>query len=209
MKNNITALMAIAVMASSMLMPSCNVKGTVSVGTSDSDSDTVTTSDTLWNDSVQTVFFDTPLGSSAQQVIDNFREHGFVLLDEFSDDDELIFGHTGDEYYTFGGMKWMNLTVDLKDGKFYNISFYTPRKTKEEAIADFNNIIAKVGEKYKLTDAEPADSSMYMVKRAYCKSHYVAGVGCYSYTDENNDTFYTTSLDYTDTDIQNQPAADL
>ena len=155
-----------------------------------------------------TVFFGVHLGATAQEVVDNFSQHGLILLENLSDDDALVFGHNSD-YYTFGGMQWVNLTVNLNNGKFYNISFYNPRNTKKEAMDDFNYVVANVEKKYKLMDFDPQDSTIYLFKRAYTKSHYVAGVVCYSYKDDDNNTCYTTSLDYTDTDLQNQPPADL
>lgn len=210
MKNHISALFAIAVMVATLALPSCNFKSSFSLKTGDSDSvaDSTATTDTLWNESVQTVFFDTHFGATAQEVVDNFSQYGLILLENLSDDDALVFGHKSD-YYNFGGMQWVNLTVNMNNGKFYNISFYNPRDTKEEAIADFNNVVANVEKKYKLMDFDPKDSTIYLFKRAYTKSHYIAGVVCYSYKDDENNTCYTTSLDYTDTDLQNQPPADL
>lgn len=208
MKNHISALLVIAVMAATVALPSCNFSLKVGSGDNDSIGDSIASTDTLWNDSVQTVFFDTHFGATAQEVVDNFSQHGLMLLENLSDDDALVFGHNS-EYYTFGGMQWVNLTVNLNNGKFYNISFYNPRDTKEEAIADFKNVVANVEKKYKLMDFDPQDSTIYLFKRAYTKSHYIAGVVCYSYSDESNKTCYTTSLDYTDTDLQNQPPADL
>ncbi len=201
MKNYNYALMVIAVMAMTIMIPSCDFKASFSTGSEQNDS--TSQSDTLWNDSVQSVFFDTPFGASAQEVVDNFAKYGFIVLDEFSDSDEIVFGHKGDEYYNFEDMKWVNLTVDLTSGKFSGISFYTPRSTKDSAEVDFKNIVATLSKKYKLTNVEPEDSSMYMIKRAYTKLPFVAGVGCYSYTDEDNKTFYTASLDYNALDVAN------
>ena len=200
MKNHISALMVIAVMSATVVLPSCNFSLKVGSGNNDSIADSIASTDTL--------FFDTHFGATAQEVVDNFSQHGLILLENLSDDDALVFGHNS-EYYTFGGMQWVNLTVNLNNGKFYNISFYNPRDTKEEAIADFKNVVANVEKKYKLMDFDSQDSTIYLFKRAYTKSHYIAGVVCYSYSDESNKTCYTTSLDYTDTDLQNQPPADL
>ena len=205
MKNHISALITIAVMVATVALPSCNFSFSVGSGDNDSIADSTATTDTLWNDSVQTVFFDTHFGATAQEVVDNFSQYGLILLENLSDDDALVFGHKSD-YYNFGGMQWVNLTVNMNNGKFYNISFYNPRDTKEEAMADFNNVVANVE---KLMDFDPKDSTIYLFKRAYTKSHYIAGVVCYSYKDDENNTCYTTSLDYTDTDLQNQPPADL
>ena len=210
MKKHNSALIAIALMVATVVMPSCNFKSSFSVETGDSISinDSIASTDTLWNDSVQTVFFDTHFGATAQEVVENFSQHGLLLLEDLSDDDALVFGHKS-EYYAFGGMQWANLTVNLNNGKFYNISFYTPRDTKEEALADFNNVVANVGKKYRLTDFDPQDSTIYAFKRAYTKSQYIASVICYSYSDDDNKTCYTTSLDYTDTLLRSQPPAEL
>lgn len=194
-------IMTIALM-SMTIVASCT-GGSISMKTSiqaTTDSSATHATDTLWNDEVQSEFFDAKFGDPADSVIANFSNYGFILLDKQSDDNTLIFGHKS-EYYSFSDMRWVNLTVNLTDGKFSSISFYTPRQSKAEALKDFDQIIDNISKKYKLTNVEPDDTTMYKLKRAYTKSALVAGVGCYSYFDQDSVRFYTTSLDFTDTKL--------
>ena len=121
-------------------------------------------------------------------------------LEDLSDENTLVFGHKS-KYYSFADMHWVNLSVTLTDGLFSSISFYTPRDSKADAMKDFKDIVANLSKKYQLTDVVPDDTTVYVIKRAYSKSPYVAGVGCYSYSDQDSVTCYTTSLDFTDTKI--------
>ena len=164
------------------------------------DSVSASTSDTLWNDEVQSVFFDTKFGAKGEEVVENFSNYGFILLEDLSDENTLVFGHKS-KYYSFADMHWVNLSVTLTDGLFSSISFYTPRDSKADAMKDFKDIVANLSKKYQLTDVVPDDTTVYVIKRAYSKSPYVAGVGCYSYSDQDSVTCYTTSLDFTDTKI--------
>lgn len=207
MKHSYLSFFMIALVALTLVMPSCknSVKFSATVTAGDDDSTQV---DTLWNDSIQHEFFETLFGASRQDVIDNFTKHGFVLLDDMSDDDMLIFGHKGAETYPFGGMQWENLTVYLTNGKFSGISFYTPREDKDSAMKDYDAIVKVLSQKYQLTESQP-DSTMYKVTRAYSHTPYIVGVGCYSYDSADGKKCYTSSLDYNDLELGNQPSAEL
>ena len=52
MKNHISALMVIAVMAATVVLPSCNFSLKVGSGNNDSIADSIASTDTLWNDRV-------------------------------------------------------------------------------------------------------------------------------------------------------------
>lgn len=207
MKNFNLSFTIAAIAAVTMSLFSC--KNGVKMNVSFSNDSTATSStDTLWNDQVQNKFFDTEFGATRDEVIKNFANYGFIVFDDLSDDETLVFGHKSDTY-TFGGMQWVNLNASIKDGKFYSISFYTPRRDKDQAMNDFNDIVANLSKKYQLTNVVSEDTTMYALKRAYSKTPYIAGVGCYSYFDSDSVKFYTTSLDYTDLDIANEANPDL
>ena len=184
----------------SIFLNSCKNGGISMKMSFDTDSIATNETDTLWNDEVQSEFFDTKFGASGDEVVDNFSNYGFILLEDLSDENSLVFGHKS-KYYSFSDMHWVNMTVTHTDGLFSSISLFTPRDTKADAMKDFDNIVSNISKKYQLTNVVLDDTTVYALKRAYSKSPYVAGVGCYSYIDDDSVKCYTTSLDFTDTDL--------
>ena len=181
-------------------------KGSCQGSKSDKDSTKI---DTLWNDSVQHVFFDTPFGASRDEVIRNFAKHGFTLKRDISTDTRLSFDYDKSKYYTFGGMSWELLNVYLTNGKFSSIQFYTPKTDKADAISDYNSIVNTVSQKYNLTDIEPKDTIVYGNKVAFSKSDCEAWITCYRYESIGNEIFYTVELVYVDTELDNAVSDEL
>ena len=159
--------------------------------------------DTLWNDDIQTVFFDTPFGASRQEVVNNFARHGFYLRN-YSTKDFLPFYSQKGQYFEFGGMTWENLDVTLKNGKFYTIRFYYPYKDKSQALNNFEGIANALAKKYKLTNFYPNDSTVLINRRAYGRNSCRASASCYRYESVSHETFYASQLSYTDEDIENE-----
>ena len=165
--------------------------------------------DTLWNEKVQNVFFDTPFGASREGVIKNFAEHGFTLDKSISTDTRLAFNYNKSKYYSFGGMGWEQLNVYLTNGKFSSIEFYTPSKDKAEAIDTYNSIVNELSGKYKLTTIESKDTTIYGKKAAFSKSNYSAWVVCYRYESVGKEIFYTASLIYQHDRLINEVSDEL
>lgn len=167
--------------------------------------------DTLWNETVQNVFFDTPFGASRDEVIKNFAKHGFTLNRSVSNDTWLAFDYNKSDYYSFGGMTWENLNVFLTNGKFSSIEFYNPKKDKAEALDAYNGIVKELSGKYKLTtiEPEPGDTTVYGKKNAYSKSGCRAWVKCYRYESIGNEIFYTATLGYINDSIANEVSDEL
>lgn len=165
--------------------------------------------DTLWNEKVQNVFFDTPFGASKREVIKNFAKHGVSYNRVLSSEQRLVFDHMGSKYYNFGGMSWELLNVYIYDGKFSAISFYTPIKDKAEAISNYEGIADVLSKKYYLTTIEPDDSTVYGVQCALSKSNIIAIVTCYRYESVEKEIFYTAELSYADTNIEEEVSDEL
>lgn len=185
----------IAVIIFTMLLPAC--KGTTN-GKPEKDS---TKTDTLWNAQVQNEFFDTQFGASKEEVINNFKKHGFTLEKRYSTDDGLVFNYTKSKYYTFGGMNWELLNVSISNGKFSGIDFYTPNKDKAAAMTSYKGLEEALSKKYKLTDVLPQDTTVYAKKRAYGKNGCISTVCCFRYEAVNKEIFYSAGLSYADTTL--------
>lgn len=177
----------------------CKGKGNKNTSSEDS-----TKVDTLWNAKVQDTFFDTKFGASREEVIENFAKHGFSLYEDYSQDNFLVFNHTPKDIFEFGGMLWENLHVHLVNDKFYAIRFYTPTKDKATAISDFKRIAEVVSQKYKLTEIESEDTTIYYKKRMYSKSGITGVIVCYRYESADKEIFYTAELGYYDSNLDEE-----
>lgn len=193
-------LFIIAIIAMIIGVTACKGEGNSNTSSEDS-----TKVDTLWNDQVQDIFFDTPFGASREEVISNFRMHGFTLSD-ISTENRLSFDYKS-KYYSFGGMSWEQLDVNLINGRFYSICFYNPRKDKTAALSDYEGIANILSKKYKLTDYDSGDTTVFFNKRAYGKNSCRASASCFRYEAINNEVFYASQLSYTDEDIEKEEVA--
>lgn len=199
-------LLILLLLATTMNLFSCKNSNSGKVSYSYKDSFQV---DTLWNEKVQNVFFDTPFGASKQEVIKNFAKHGFTYNRTFSGEERLVFDYRGAKYYNFGGMSWELLDVYFNNGKFTAISFYTPYKDKAEAISGYENIADVLSKKYYLTTTEPDDSTVYGIQCALSKSNIIAQVRCYRYESVGKEIFYSTELFYADENIEYEVSDEL
>ena len=185
----------IAVMIFTMLLPAC--KGTTN-GKPEKDS---TKTDTLWNAQVQNEFFDTQFGASKEEVINNFKKHGFTLEKRYSTDDVLLFNYTKSKYFTFGGMNWERLNLYLSNGKFFSIYFYSPQKDKAAAMGVYNGLEDAMSKKYKLTNKDLKDTTFYANKVAYGRNGCRALIVCQRYESVEREIFYSAGLQYSDTTL--------
>lgn len=190
----------VIIVAMIVYLASCNGKAS---------SEQSTKIDTLWNDKVQNVFFDTPFGASKDELIKNFAKHGFIVKKKVSNDETLHFAYSKSEYYSFGGMPWELLRVSLTNGKFSYIVFYNANRDKAAAISDYNSLVDEVSKKYKLTNIECEDSTVYGKVVAFCKSGNKAQVSCVRNESIGKDIFYYVSLSYCDTNLENEVSDEL
>lgn len=190
----------VIIVAMIVYLASCNGKAS---------SEQSTKIDTLWNDKVQNVFFDTPFGASKDEVIKNFAKHGFSVMKKISNDKTLHFAYNKSKYYSFGGMSWEMLNVSLTNGKFSYITFYNASRDKSDAISKYNSLVDEVSKKYKLTCVECEDSTVYGKVVVFSKSGNKAEVSCDRSESVNKNIFFYVSLSYCDTNLENEVSDEL
>lgn len=125
------------------------------------------------NDKIQDTFFGVKFGASREEVIKAFEERGFKILDEVSSNVILNFD-IGSEYFSFGGMHWNHVNVNLYDNKFYEIDFALMSEIKETALGNFESVLSLVSSKYKIKEKAIEDNKVY---REYIDNMYKDYVG--------------------------------
>ena len=157
-----------------------------------------------FNDSIQGTFFGVSFGAEKQELVKKFAEKNLIPYSEMCTEDFLVFYPIGGQRYTFGGLDWDHLNVELSDGKFYSILFYNTRKDKTEAIQDGQSLYNTISAKYNLAKEEPEDSTTYLIYRGKSKKEnereVVVFVSRYEAVDKT--IYYGTFLQYIDSKFE-------
>lgn len=153
-----------------------------------------------FNDSIQGTFFGVSFGADKDELVNKFAEKKLIPDMDISTEDFLAFDPIGGQRYTFGGLDWEHLNVELSDGKFYSILFYNTLKDKAEAIRDGQLLYNTISAKYNLAKEEPKDSSIYLIYRGKSKkeSEREVVVAVSRYEAVNKTICYGTFLQYID-----------
>ena len=153
-----------------------------------------------FNDSIQGTFFGVPFGAEKQELVNKFAEKKLIPDMGISTEDLLSFDPIGGQRFTFGGLTWEHLNVELSDGKFYSILFYNTRKDKTEAIQDGQSLYNTISAKYNLAKEEPEDSTTYLIYRGKSKKESEREVVVYvsRYEAVDKTIYYGTFLQYID-----------
>ncbi len=169
------------------------------------------TRDTIFNDKIQGVFFDTPFGASKEEVIKNFKAHDLVFNDVTSSNALLHFYNRHGRFYTFGNMQWEMLDVYMSNGKFYGINFMNYSEDKAAAIENYDNILKAVSAKYNMMEREPQDTTTYKLSSGYTKSfpRRVVTVACYRYESISKKILQGISLTYDDEESESEVSDEL
>ncbi len=161
------------------------------------------------NESIQTTFFDTSFGATKEEVISNFKKHGFELVDFLSNDNTLRFSPIRGIYFPFGNMSWEGMRVLLSNNKFYAIVFSNAHKELSTAEKDYNSILSALKAKYKMAEGESADTLTYKVQRGIDGKGHEVSV-CYEKSESlTKEMFYYSGLQYRDTNIKEEPSDEL
>ena len=151
------------------------------------------------NDSIQSVFFNTPFGSSKDDVIKNFTEHDLMCQKYVSTDEGLHFVSKSGRYFSFGGMNWEMCNVILCNNKFSGIRFYNASNDKAEALKSYEQLHSTVSGKYNLNDVEVSDTTIYAWSTGICeKQNRIINVSCYRYETITKDIMIGVELSYYD-----------
>ena len=153
-----------------------------------------------FNDSIQGTFFGVSFGADKDELVNKFAEKKLIPDMDISTEDFLAFDPIGGQRYTFGGLDWEHLNVELSDGKFYSILFYNTLKDKAEAIRDGQLLYNTISAKYNLAKEEPKDSSIYLIYRGKSKKESEREVAVYvsRYEAVDKTIYYGTFLQYMD-----------
>lgn len=199
MKNNIVYFVVLVLVVS---ICSCNKNG----GNSN---DKEEKKDTLYNDNIQSTFFDAPFGSSKKDVIAKFEEHGFIVNKYTSTDALVHFQPSTGSRFTFGNMPWEMLDASFINDKFYHIRFMNASDDKASAIQIYENVLSNLSAKYKMTNEEPSDTTCYRVSVGYSKQKRIVFVACYRYETTSHTIMQGISLEYQDGSFANEVSDEL
>ena len=161
------------------------------------------------NESIQTIFFDTSFGATKEEVISNFKKHGFALVSFVSNDNILRFSPINGMYFSFGNMSWEDMRVSLNNNKFCAIEFYNAYKEKFSAESDYNSILSALKAKYKMAEEELSDTLTYKIQRGIDGKGHVVIVYYQKAESFNNEIWFYSCLLYSDTNIEDEPSDEL
>ena len=157
--------------------------------------------DTVWNEHVQNVFFDTPFGSTQSEVISNFAKRGITTA-YLAQKTEGALMYSGGIYYicSFGDMNWHMINVGFSGGKFNCIKFYNAFKDKASALESFQEIKNAVGAKYKISDikVQPTDTTTYDIAKAFGKDNRTITIYCQKKESMGKEVLVYVILEYFD-----------
>lgn len=113
-----------------------------------------------YNDTIQDTFYGVKFGASREEVIKAFEKQGFILNKIFSTNESLYFAPYG-RYFSFGGMDWEFVRVELSNGKFCGIEFNFSPGNKESALEDYEGVLKQVSSKYNVAERPIEDENLY------------------------------------------------
>lgn len=159
------------------------------------------------NDKIQNTFFGVSFGATKDEVVSAFAEHDFYE-DYYSTDSRLSFEKKTSQHglkegrFSFGGLNWKHLCVNLANNHFKSIEFTNAFRTKESALESFDYVLSVVSSKYQLYEEPMEDTSSYkrFVGRAKYGEQWVT-VNCYSYESVGYQRWVGVTLAYGDNSI--------
>lgn len=165
--------------------------------------------DTVYNENIQSVFFDTPFGASKEEVIKKFKLHDFIPDTQTSSDALIHFHPIQSQNYSFGNMTWDMLDVGFVNGKFNYIRFMNASKDKVSAIQNYENVLSSVSAKYEMMEQVPEDTTFYKMSIAYSKVNRYVSVYCLRYETISKEIMIGTVLEYLDRSFNNEVSDEL
>ncbi len=165
--------------------------------------------DTVYNENIQSVFFDTPFGASKEEVIKKFKLHDFIPYTQTSSDALIHFHPIQSQKYSFGNMTWDMLDVGFVNGKFNYIRFMNASKDKVSAIQNYENVLSSVSAKYEMMEQVPEDTTFYKMSIAYSKVNRYVSVYCFRYETISKEIRIGTVLEYLDRSFNNEVSDEL
>ena len=177
-----------------------------SCGNSQTNTDTEgnTTKEIEYNDNIQNVFFGVHFGATRKEVIDGFAKNYFYE-NKYSTNDRLTFDKRDGcrycskmESYSFGGMNWSMIYVNITNNHFQSIEFANAFKTKKTALENFEDVLSVVSSKYKLYENPMNDTSCYKRYSGKTTDNKWVTVYCGSYESLSYERWVTVTLAYGD-----------
>lgn len=171
----------------------------ISCNNKQADTDSDEKIDTIWNEKVQDVFFDIKLGDRAnrEEIVSTLYNHGIYFDKYASTEDALCFGPSQSIYFSFGGLNWVHLSIDIKGGLIYRVRFDSAHKDKASAMSSYKSIKDTIETKYSPTILpSPSDSTLYASSLYVGKNNINAGIGCRRSESISHKIFIYTILEY-------------
>ncbi len=165
--------------------------------------------DTVYNENIQSVFFDTPFGANKEEVIKKFKIHDFIPHTQTSSDAFIHFLPRSSQKYSFGNMTWDMLDVGFVNGKFTYIRFMNASKDKVSAIHNYENVLSSVSAKYEMMEQIPEDTTIYKMSIGYSKVNRLISVYCFRYETISKEIRIGTVLQYYDKNFDNEVSDEL
>lgn len=182
------------ILSMGVVFASCNGKGAVAQSNEEND--------TLWNDQIQSVFYDVPFGTSKDSLLAAFKRHHFTPVPELDSDMNMHFMYKGGEFYSFGGMEWELLTVEFLNDKFNLIEFMNCEDDKDAALKQYDIIKKAVSKEYQLEDFDNGDPTVYASCLGYGRDNRKVGVSCFAYEDVDKEMKVGVDLVFMDENLR-------
>jgi len=153
--------------------------------------------DTVWNDKVQDTFFGLRLGDSIgyNEAVLALYNNGFIQS-EYSNETCMSLLPRNSKTFSFGGLSWEMMNIYMVNDVFCGIEFYNASLDKASALENYNVIRNVVSSKYRLTEFNLKDTTVYAVTGVAGKNNVFAEIRCYRYESLSRKILIGTHLSY-------------
>lgn len=157
----------------------------------------------VYNEKIQNVFFGVSFGASKNEVVEGLAKHN-LYENEYSTKTRLSFEPRASlyslpkEFFSFGGMNWHLLYVNMTNNCFRSIEFMDAYKAKESAMEDFEIVLSKVSSKYQMYEEPLDDTTSYKRFIGKTNDNCWVLVHCFSYESVSHQRWIGVKLAYGD-----------
>lgn len=167
--------------------------------------------DTVWNEKVQDTFYGLRLGDyvDVNTVVSTLENQGFMFARNESSDDLLHFVYSKSLFYSFGGLNWAILDVQLNNGIFAGIRFMNASNDKASSLTMYGQVKTAIEKKYSPTFVSPKDTSVYSRTFYFGRNNIRAAACCDRYESIEKKIMIGIQLEYICLKCLDVPSDDL